>query len=435
MRPIQQSLLDHFERVKASWASAKDQPVTMQTVCMVLCVISLLILIKPVEPPDDLLRHLISYLHGYDYRGMYAYSLYPSFNMYIGFDFLVGHVHQIVGHYAFVIVQIANLLLFSAAFLYLLRGTEPNLRLMLLLVALYVIYERMLMGRPSFFMSSLMMIGIGLSRDERAKWWHHAILGCSMAPLYYLFPIYLIPMVLYSRVYLIVLVAGLAGWHFCTDGAYWQTAYSVLSSGSVGRFTQISELGSIWGFLLVFSFALVPALLYFKKDKKVVLTIIWFLLPNQLRYIESAFPLLVSVGRHMRFRPPMYALLALFFFLCLKTSAAWVEAAPKSSLYLRDRLPAHSRVLTLEMLPKALYVNNGIILAPGFEPEWMDRELRGFWSTANKTGKLDCRVFEKYSFDYIVDPGLLIEKPACLDLVDVAGIYRIWKPKQTASKK
>ena len=232
--------------------------VGLGAVAMLVGFLCLVLVIKPVEPADDLLRHLIAYLHQFDYRQMYIYSSFPSFDMYIGFDMIVGCLHQVIGQYAYVVVQAVGVLIFSGAFLYLLRGVNSDLRLSLLLVALASILPRLLLGRPSSLESSLMLLGFAMGKDERIKFWLHGLLGLLMIPLYYLYPIYMIPLILVRRIYGFTLLAGLGFWHWYSNGGYWKVTGSVLLSGA-GRVVEINELSGIAPALVQSLYAVIPA--------------------------------------------------------------------------------------------------------------------------------------------------------------------------------
>lgn len=420
---------DSLRSRRDQFRATENREVGLGSVALLLGFFCLFLFIKPIEPSDDLLRHLISYLHGYDYRQMYIYSSFPSFNMYHGFDVLVGAVHEFSGQYAFVVVQAAGVLLFSGAFLYLLRGVDSGLRLALLLVALISILPRIVLGRPSSFESSMMLLGFAMARDDRVGTWLHALLGACMVPLYYLFPIYLVPLVLVKRVYAFVLVAGLAYWHVQTGGAYWSVTVSVLTSGA-GRVVEINELSGIAPVLIQSLYAVIPAVIYARHEKRTAAAAIWFLLPNQIRYMESAIPLMLSMARHMKFRPNTLVNCALFGVLLSIAIGLSSKTYQDRSLFLKDRLETGSRVYatSLQAAFKSQYASPFIKLAPGFEPEWLDHDLRAAYVQTVKTGQFDCSILSKYEFDYIVETNFL-NSPSCLEFTDVAGVYRIWVPK------
>lgn len=409
-------------------ASVEQEKAGMFSVATMLLMLAIMVIIKPYEPPDDLLRHLISYLHNYDYRKMYLYSDFPPFNMYAGFDWLVGQAHAAFGYYSYILVQVVNVLLFSLIYLYLLRDVEPNLRAAVLLVALIAVLPRLLLGRPSSFEGSLMLLGFAMARDSRVPWWGHACVGSIMVPLYYLFPIYVIPLVLVKRIYLLVLAAGLLWWHMMSGGAYWETAISVLKSGSVGRFTEIDELKSALPSMFQVLFAVIPAVLYFKKDKITGLASLWFLLPNQVRYLETAVPLMLSMARHMAFRPSVWVILSLFGVLLSTQVGLSAKSSVTKAVLLKDAFAPGDRVYAAAMTMGVQYANPYILMAPGFEPEWLMPPLRESFVKTVKTGVFDCSTISKYPFDYVVESHLR-EKPACLDLYKIAGVYRVWTVK------
>lgn len=423
------SVLAAIKTKAEQFRAAEKSDVGLGSVALLLGFFCLFLVIRPIEPSDDLLRHLISYLHGYDYRQMYLYSSFPSFNMYLGFDVLVGAIHHSIGPYSFIVVQVVGILLFSAAFLYLLRGVDSGLRLAILLVALISVLPRIVLGRPSSFESSLMLLGFAMGRDERVSVWAHGLLGACMVPLYYLFPIYLTPLILVRRVYAAVLVLGLLYWHLMTDGAYWSVTASVLSSGA-GRVVEINELSGIAPVLLQSLYAVIPAIIYAKHEKRTALAALWFLLPNQVRYMESAIPLMLSMSRHIAFRPNTLVNCALFGVLLSVAVGLGARSYQDRSQALKGRFEPGDRVYATSMQAgfKAQYAAPHAKLAPGFEPEWLDHDLRSVYVATIKTGQFDCSILSKYQFDYIVETNFATS-PVCLQFKDVAGVYRIWVPR------
>jgi hypothetical protein len=47
-------------------------------------------------PPDDLLRHLVSYKFNYDYHRIYTNCYLPAYNPHLTFEYIAGKIHQIV---------------------------------------------------------------------------------------------------------------------------------------------------------------------------------------------------------------------------------------------------------------------------------------------------------------------------------------------------
>jgi hypothetical protein len=89
----------------------------------------------------------------------------------------------------------------------------------------------------------------------------------------------------------------------------------------------------------------------------------------------------------------------------------------------------NSRVLVLNF-DSSVFQLTGMVyplkIAPSMEIGWTERDIQTLIKKAHTEGKFDCNMFKKYSFDYVIENSLT-EYPGCLELVKLAGKYRIWK--------
>ena len=100
------------------------------------------------------------------------------------------------------------------------------------------------------------------------------------------------------------------------------------------------------------------------------------------------------------------------------------------------RIPPGSMVFTpaIETMFKLVYKYDNIRVTPSMEVGWVDRPLQELSRTVMEKGTLDCRIFDKYHFDYVVEKHLHTS-PDCLKIEAYQGEYRIWKVLSKPSQK
>lgn len=399
---------------------------------MVVCFIiyCLLLVVFPIEPSDDLLRHLTSYLYNYDYKLMFpASSGVPSWNMYLLFDIVAGLLHVSLGQYSFIVVQICAMSLFAGSTYWLLKdATSMNLKFVLLMLVLALCFGRITLARPSTFMSGLFLLAAAASNDDRVKWWFHLILGSVMACFYYLFWIYFIPLIILRRIYAIPLVSGLIGWTLYGGSDYWRVIHEILTMKGRRGFA-IVEATPIFFTLMTVAMILLPVFFYWRTDRKRLLASFWFFLSNQSRYLEVIIPLFVSYAKNWNVKLSQSAvILVVLTLLCYRTQTG----AEDSFRVLKGAVPPNSRVLLLEIDPmfKTLYAGDHLRLSPCMEPGWDSREVVKAMTEAGKSGKFNTDALQTYPYDYLIEKNLR-EIPAGLELTRIAGKYRVWKIPQT----
>jgi hypothetical protein len=240
---------------------------------------------------------------------------------------------------------------------------------------------------------------------------------------------------MFRLIYLVPLLGGLVWWNYFSNGEYFHVTMGVIFSGitSGGRSVPVSEMVSLWPSLFLNLFVVIPFVMFFRRDIKPGLTAIYFLMTNQIRYLEAALPIMVNYLRYLKFKP---GILVLFSLISLSILMRVPPTVSKDCAFvLNNRFPDNSRVFDLGWNKHTIlhYANPSLKIAPSFEIEWMSKDLIQIISLANSKGKFDCKKFALYDFDYVVESNLL-EKPACLELVDVAGKLRIWKPISNKSR-
>ena len=420
-----EGFFDFFEN--CSLADRKELSRIEMLVCFAL--FCLLLVSFPTEPADDLLRHMKSYSFGYDYRLMYPFSTgLPSFNPWYPFDLIAGQLQVHFGAYGYILLQILATCLFGAGSFWLLRGaTSTNLRFMLTLVIVTVSMSRITLARPTTFESGMFLASLAACQDKRPKAWVHMVLGCLMGT-YYLFWIYLIPLVAYRRIYLIPLTLSLAGWALYGGAEYFAVVQQLLTM-TAHRGVEIAEATPIIYGLMGYAYFLIPVIFYWREDKKRLLAVGWFMLSNQLRYLEVIMPIVISYTKHWKVRVSQIICLVIFITLCFirpntKANASWKQ--------LENVVPANSKVLFVEMdaMFKGVYGNKHIQASPCMELGWDAKPLMIMIRDSRQTGRLDPK-FDLKPYDYLIESSLK-QMPRGMTLEKISGQYRIWKISRDA---
>jgi hypothetical protein len=387
----------------------------------------LLIVIFPTEPPDDLLRHMKAYTYGYDYRHMWPFSPgLPSFDMYYLFDVFAGAVHHALGPLSFVVIQLLAFMLYAVAIYWLLQGASSrNWRFTLMMIILSLVLFRIILARPSTFASGLFLLALAACNDARIKWWMHLILGCIIACVYHMFFIYLIPLIVYRRAYIVSLFCGLAGWCMYGGTEYFQTIKSAMAIESHRAGLLVAESLPIWHAFLPTLFIILPVLFYWRKDVKRLLASCWFLLSNRMRYIEVLAPALASYAKHWDVRLSQLSVGVIVISLCFYRP---VTHDDDSWLMLKGVVPPGSSVLCLHSDPmyKMVYANDGLKLSPCMDAGWDTDDVKTAISMAGNSGKLYRKVLMSGHYEFVVENNLK-EIPKGLSLYKISGKYRIWK--------
>ena len=387
----------------------------------------LLIMFFPTEPPDDLLRHMKAYTYSYDYRQMWPFSPgLPSFDMYYLFDVFSGAVHRALGPFSFVIIQVLAISLFAAAIYWMLEGASSrNWRFTLMMIILTLVLSRVMLARPSTFASGLFLLGLAAYNDNRVKWWMHLILGCIIACVYYLFFIYLIPLAIYRRAYVVSLIGGITGWFMFAGAEYFHAIQSAMTIDSHRAGLLVAESQPIWHALLPTMFIILPVLFYWRKDVKRLVASGWFLLSNRMRYIEVLAPALASYSKHWDVKLSQVSVAVIVISLCFYRPTTRME---DSWMALKGVVPAGSKVLCLHTDPmyKMVYANEGLKLSPCMDAGWDTDDVLSAIRMAVTDGKLYRKVLQSGHYEFIVENNLK-EVPQGLSLYKISGKYRIWK--------
>lgn len=408
-----------------SLTNYQDMPFSGVAICLMLYCFMLILF--PVEPAGDLLRHMTSHLYHYDYRQMYPASPgVPAWNMYYLFDLVVGQLHVSLGQpFDFITLQVSATLLFAGATYWLLKdATSNNLRLVLMMGTLSYCSGRINLASPTTFESGLFLLAMAASNDKRIRWWFHLALGIIMSSFYYLFALYLIPLAFLRRIYAIPLIGGVLGWYMYAGGDYFRVLFEMFTSNTHSELFSLQDAPAVF-ILLSCSVIIIPALIFWSKNTRQLLATAFFFLSSQARYLEIIVPSLVSYAKHWEIKLSQTVVVLIAATLITQRPNFSKE---ESFLVLKDAIPANSKVLCLGngSVAKTVYGNNGVKLSPCMEMCWDTKETVDAVTSAQKSGEFNPNVLKFYPYDYLVENNLR-EIPNGLELVKVAGNYRIWK--------
>ena len=375
---------------------------------------------------DDLLRHLKSHTFGYDYSKVYIHAKYlPSFNPWIGFEVLAGAVHSVFGFQSYIVMQIlCSVIVVTGLFLFT-RGVEENTRMFMIFLVFLLIQHRLMLARPGEFFTGFLLILWAL--DDRLNRLIKFAIGIILSPLYWFFFIYLVPLVLKDRIYIYSLIGGVTGWILSTHGEYIRAIINIFNSIGELKNMKIAENMGMFPTLLFFFPLFIPVLFGFKKDKKTLLGMVWFVLSNQIRYLENVLTLSVAYLKHMKIKIPGFVLLCIFPVL----------------IYFPDRVPSHNydltflkdkKVFCMDMMSMydVIYRVDRVKISPLMASIWNDDVVKKIYHEKLK-GNIDCESIKKLGVDYVLEKGEFKTNPPCLKFDRVAGPYRVWRIKREST--
>lgn len=396
-------------------------------------------------PSDDLMRHLSAWQLDFDYRAQYPWSDLPAANLWLGYDYLLGALQRAGLSKGFLLqwlpglgVALQSIVLFGALKRALpARHHHPELFLLAGALGLLLLTPRALLGRPEMF---LLIFGAAAWLC-RKKWQVGAwvagfvvlIPGYWLGWVYAPFALLLTPLPLVARVALTTVLGTLhlLFWQIYTDDyvglmLWLKGTLSVLA----GENSPLLHGFSFW-FLWVLAAALSLAMSTLNKRRllasaPVVLLIIWFALPNQIRYVAGitlvALPWLYRtfavVLRQKRLRIPTVVVL-----LGLAIAAA-LSVYPTNP-HPKFALDKHARVYSESPYAAVFYGQPGIAVEPSFALG----ATRPEWSGLKKEGGLSCALLRRGGFTHVIEQSLV--KPLeCAELTAVQGTWRLWTIKK-----
>ncbi|MFH1393940.1 MAG: hypothetical protein ABIH29_03595, partial [Candidatus Micrarchaeota archaeon] len=400
----------------------KDPRQDRYEISAVFCLLALLLFLATApDPLDDLLRHMKAYEYGYDYANLYANAWGFSFNPYLLFDHFARIIDQGFGETGLKVMQGLAFLSFAAAFFLHTKGWSERFRIFMFVLILILVGTRITYARPAVFESFFFIIALLLSGPVAVLW------GTFMGSFYYLFPIFLIPLVLVRREYLISLAASLAMWYAYAGPAYFFDIYHFIISILTQRVSFIMENQSVLALLFNPFFLLLLYLFIKNRNFRYWLPLGFFVLFNQVRFIEViALMMAVSLDeKRLGLEKIRLGLLEKAFFMGIMISLIPLAYSD----YSIEEIPLQGKVVlcdSMECAFNVVYYGENISVSPSMEIALTEREIQIEMENMRQNGMLDCGIFEKYHYDILVENSLT-EVPDCLELVDVERGYRIWR--------
>ena len=377
--------------------------------------------IYPPVPRDDLLRHLIAYKYNYDLRDLYFDSYWPSFNPYIGYDYIVGLIHYLIGDVAlslvpFVIVMIAT----YSFFVYTRFFRDDTVRAVSLIAFIYFTLPYIIGGRPKSLIISLFILALSTRNTMLSL-----IPSFISIPLYHAFWAYTLPLVIKSRYFILPLISGVIFWWFYGGSEYFYFEKDLLTIKSLRGEISISENRPLWSALFQL-FPLIALAFYRLRDKPVNLFYVaYFSIPNQVRFLEVLIPLLLGYASKIAFPNIRKGVILFLFPMVFIPYASAVQSEHVKDFYLFKDVPVRGKVFcgTLECSFFLAYHRDDLKLNPPPEVGFMEEKRRKLLELLLK-GEVNCNYLK--GVDFLIEKSLTTVAE-CLRLVSTKGAYRIWK--------
>jgi len=369
-------------------------------------------------PPDDLMRHLIAYKHGYDMREVFA-GWWPSFSPYIGFEIMAGFLHRMFKDMAIVAVQWLAVLSIFFSFRKNLEDCEENKKLFLSASCLILILPFILSARPKVFMVALFLYLLAENRKTPS-----VLVGSLAATTYHAFWFYILPLIPFKKYHILTLLTGLSFWLVYGGSEYLEFEKRLINIDEY-RIPEITigENRPLYPDLFLAYPYLIPLFILIPKDKKLFLPFLLFSLPNQIRYAEIIVPILLLGGKRLIPTASPFTLYLVFSFPFLlpsfvpeNNSAALlrdIKSVKKEGLYLVQTFPLAFHLVYANTEARVL-ANPEV----GFLPEHIQRVLADFTA--------DCKTLKRLKADYILAVNLP-RVPPCTEVLKITPSFTLLK--------
>lgn len=385
-------------------------------------------------PSDDLLRHVHAWQYDFDYRRMF--DGYPyHFDAWFGFDWLVGHLYQSMGVFSIKLIQATSIGLLAFAIFLNLRKAHHDTRVLVVLIVVWSIGSRFLIARPTTFETLFMFIAIGMTFYPLKPKWDtllHLFLGCLMASFYHLFFIYLLPLIIWRRIYIVPLILGLMGWQWLTGGQYFKEVVDIFNFGAM-RIPGITVSENAFSLPLSLMFLGLVGLFVYQwqaTEKKWALTAVWFSLPMQLRYLlDNLIPIVaILLARQWKIRPHPFLILFMLAMVKISLGHQLFSWHPKSSPPEVSYFEKHDHVMAQNLGVNFWVVNNGaaqqVKVAPAMEIGFADKRVQ----KATLENKVTCQFLHQFHFTKFVEKSAVGLPLPCLKLrTSTSEGYKIWQ--------
>lgn len=346
--------------------------------------------------------------------------------------------------HSYIVIQIISLLFYSLGYYFLLKDKiSPSTALFFF--SLFLCMLRIPIARPSVLLASLFFL-LWCYDNKYLR----IIVPLLTAPFYWLFFICYLPLVLKERKVLLSIGIGLIFWCIYGESEYWHVIANVfLMSANRGEMLVYENLSIISAFISFHIFSFVPLFLLFfyekltikeiiKKDIKALLSIIFYSIPNQIRYFSDfVAPLLYTYIKHLKSIdiPKSFAVFTSILPLLL-----W-SIGTKQEIDFRSwgNFPElkGSKVLVADILPAfpISYFVYPVKVVPSMEYGFTSKEIQDVIKEIRVKGQVNCSKIRNTDADFIVESQTKfteeeIKNISCVHLYGVNGKYRIWKVKK-----
>lgn len=454
----------------AVYSGLKEQDALLIKIMVFATPVIFYVMASPA-PPDDLLREMTAFLHHFDYRNLYWGSprLRNGDTSYLWSWGLQWLYRYLPINYAYLPVQYGLLLgwviVAPLAFAKAIRKSAPDLESLgvwvtvafavALLWILPGFTSRIVQARPENIGALLSLSGFLVSGF--AGWIIYTILMSAFIPLYWLSLIYT-PSILLSEIKNRWKLVSLAIFAVIFLG-YWASGFQInwfawffgMPVAIAHRVVGVSENDPLWldlqqvtlwillGFLV---YAVSVTQISFKKVWPLVVLIVWFILPDMVRYVDDFGPLTILLvlrllplefySHTLRFPVVGASVLALFFLLPFS-----IHVSPLPNLVVKNAISGQKVLSTLG--PEeyfGLYENPELRFAPACELGYTRRGIQklGMDLIAQPEHHANnyCALLRHYHVSWVLEKDVGINNKThlnkCLKLqkLDSKG-YAIWQ--------
>lgn len=438
------------EKLIAVWCDFLDRPFPWLPVLPLLIYPIWAIKNGGFPPSDDLLRHVTSWSHGYDYNKIYhnLKEVIPHKSMWWAFELLTGKINSSLGLWPSVfIVQGASYIIMSIICIALARKLIPKTdgqaiikqTLMVCLIISTGLFFRSTLARPEVFLTFWALSALLL---PVALW---TIIGIFLMPAYWLAFIY-IPAALLLNASMkekisSMLAIGIVFFIFWSlyAGHEWVANIISIKTYSEGRLLPPGESKSIFGTFFSPIFIAMSGLYIFlantnKKSRhnNIIIVIIWFMLPNQMRYSGIISTLLIillfKALPESKLSPQNTALSILFAFSLVYMQMPIKEKNTDS--FPNFKIPEKAIVLTQFAVTSYVLpaINPSIRIAPSMESGAFKMETQRLAFDISNGRAPDCHALKAQGFTHVVEASMN-ELAPCLQIVGLSHGWRLWLVK------
>ena len=425
-----------------------------------LIIVGFFIVIHPF-PPDDLAKSMVMWAYNYDYAKAYWSwpSHAPTFNIYILYDVAVSAIYQAFPkdyvQYSPLVVQFIALTAFLGVSIAVLRrrlapvvGDRDYWVVILALSLLFGgVSGRLMMARPEIFMATWGLAAL-LARGRWAYLW--AGIGFVLTPFYWLFGIYAAyALLLPNRSWLSRFAFAAAIGIFSVAFWYWYSNGEWLRMMLAGNISVGVEKDFVSEFASIFLAILIPgvtflvgllALYSWKQDRvvldySVLLVLLWFLLPNMVRYVSTVTPLLGVLAADAIARGYKdgelrnllkYGSMALVLVLGISSMG---QAKPPAKVEIPKEIQGKVFAAFNQSMYHGMFFNPGARFAPTQGIDWNTRSVIQEVKRLHNKNEVSCKYLRKEKVTAVVENLLVGPPPECLELVSSSREYHVWKVK------